>query len=173
MQVKKETLSSSRPMLARWRAAFAHEPPGRSETPWHSASSPQLGSAATPATCTSTKASPRQATRCRPMPSERHTLLHEALQVPDQAWMACRGLWFSFACRAACWPKSGGASSGRRGLTTPSLAQRKVGGGRSGAGKGLSRGSTAACRGVRGATLQDRGQVTGTQGLHKDPALAS
>ena len=24
-----------------------------------------------------------------------------------------------------------------------------------------------------GATLQDRGQVAGTQGLHKDPALAS
>ena len=64
---------------------------------------------------------------------------------------------------AACWPSSWEQRSGR------------------GSGFGLARASTGGLRGTMcmprgrgsGATLQDRGHVTGTRGSHNDAALAS
>ena len=83
--------------------------------------------------------------------------------VPYQAWGGVPRLVVLVLGRsgAACWPKFAGR--GNNGA---------------GAAFGLARASTGLgwyyvhAEGS-GATLQVRGQVTGTRGLHKDPALAS
>ena len=89
-------------------------------------------------------------------------LVQHRARVPDHAWMACRGSWFSSSrCGAACWPKFWGVKErARHGL-------------------GLARVSTGELGWYyvhaegSGATSQARGQVTDTRGSHNDAALAS
>ena len=77
-------------------------------------------------------------------------------RVPDHAWMACRGAWFSSSrCGAACWPKFWGSEERAGRASMGGLGWYYV----------HAEGS--------GATSQARGQVTDTRGSHNDATLAS
>ena len=87
-------------------------------------------------------------------------LVQHGARVPDQAWMACRGSWFSLAARSGVLAKVLGSKG-------------------AGAALGLARASTGGLGWYyvhaegSGATSQARGQVTDTRGSHNDAALAS